>query len=51
MYLRDGISQTFPGTVQLCCLGKLLEEKGFEMWDLGMHMTYKEQMGGKPIER
>eukprot|EP00923_Selenidium_pygospionis_P010274 GHVN01017871.1.p1 GENE.GHVN01017871.1~~GHVN01017871.1.p1 ORF type:complete len:298 (+),score=35.33 GHVN01017871.1:92-985(+) len=39
------------GTVQLCCLGKLLESSGFTLWDLGMCIQYKLDIGAKNIPR
>ncbi len=39
------------GTVQLAALGRLLQHAGFKMWDLGMSMGYKMDLGGVPTPR
>jgi len=42
------LKEEFPGsgTLQLCALGKLLQQSGFQLWDLGMEMDYKRSLGG-----
>ncbi|SOV84217.1 Leu/Phe-tRNA protein transferase,putative [Plasmodium sp.] len=37
------------GTIQLCALAKLLEIQKFELWDLGMLLPYKKDIGSKEI--
>lgn len=39
------------GSVQLACLGKLLMQSGYEMWDLGMSLDYKITLGAKNMKR
>jgi len=39
------------GSVQLAALGGLLQHCGIELWDLGMTMKYKEDLGGRTIPR
>ena len=39
------------GTVQCCAVAKLLQRCGFQMWDLGMGMTYKYELGAKDVPR
>lgn len=39
------------GSVQLAALGRLLSEKGFHMWDLGMDMEYKQDIGSQAMPR
>jgi len=43
------LKKEFPGsgTLQLCALGRLLRRCGFQLWDLGMEMDYKKELGGK----
>mmetsp|Transcript_40110 Transcript_40110/g.56507 ORF Transcript_40110/g.56507 Transcript_40110/m.56507 type:complete len:146 (+) Transcript_40110:464-901(+) len=38
-------NETNAGSVQLAALGKLLCQNGFTMWDLGMDMDYKQDLG------
>ncbi|SBS94335.1 Leu/Phe-tRNA protein transferase, putative [Plasmodium malariae] len=37
------------GTIQLCALAKLLEFQNFQLWDLGMLLPYKKEIGSKEI--
>jgi len=39
------------GTVQCCALAKMLDHCGFKMWDLGMGMQYKYDLGAKDVPR
>jgi hypothetical protein len=39
------------GSVQLACLGRLLSKCGFELWDLGMDMDYKQTLGAWLVPR
>ena len=39
------------GSVQLCALGRLLSQLGFDLWDLGMSMTYKTSLGSHLMPR
>ena len=39
------------GSVQLAALGQLLYKEGFEMWDLGMKLDYKIDLGSRDMER
>jgi len=45
--------EEFPGTgsVQLGALGRWLERCGFAIWDLGMEMDYKREIGGRLVPR
>jgi len=45
-FIQDG-----AGTVQLITLGRLLEQTGFQIWDFGMSLPYKVNLGGKIVER
>ena len=42
---------SFAGNVQLHATGYLLRQLGFLMWDFGMHMKYKEDLGAIEIPR
>ena len=39
------------GTVQCCAVAKLLLRCGFTMWDLGMGMQYKYDLGARDLPR
>ena len=43
--------QDNAGSVQLLALGKLLLQCGFEYWDLGMEMDYKNRLGAELMRR
>mmetsp|Transcript_60241 Transcript_60241/g.161646 ORF Transcript_60241/g.161646 Transcript_60241/m.161646 type:complete len:297 (+) Transcript_60241:33-923(+) len=42
---------TGAGTVQMCCLGKMLQRRGCAFWDLGMHLPYKGKLGAVRLPR
>lgn len=44
-------AQDSAGSVQLAVLGFLLVQNGFTLWDLGMDMDYKQDMGSKLMKR
>eukprot|EP01123_Difflugia_compressa_P008573 TRINITY_DN2593_c1_g1_i1.p1 TRINITY_DN2593_c1_g1~~TRINITY_DN2593_c1_g1_i1.p1 ORF type:complete len:414 (+),score=87.22 TRINITY_DN2593_c1_g1_i1:73-1242(+) len=46
VYQMDGV-----GHVQLCALGRLLEQRGVEVWDFGMQMEYKKSLGSQSVPR
>jgi hypothetical protein len=50
-YDRDDKRFSGAGTAQLQMLGRWLELKGFDVWDLGMHMEYKGDMGASEVDR
>lgn len=45
--------EEYPGTgsVQLVALGRWLARCGFELWDLGMELDYKLELGGQMVQR
>lgn len=47
------LKEQYPGagSVQLASLGRWLERCGFEVWDLGMEMSYKLELGCKTVPR
>lgn len=47
------LKKEFPGagTLQLAALGKWLQQRGFALWDLGMALDYKKELGGKEQPR
>jgi len=47
---RD-LSEDGAGTVLLAALGRHLAARGFDFWDFGMTMKYKEELGAKPVPR
>lgn len=44
-------AQDSAGSVQLSSLGRLLSRIGFSMWDLGMDMDYKQNLGSHLMDR
>ncbi len=45
-YLTSG-----SGTVQLCALGRALQDSGCAFWDLGMALPYKVDLGAREVPR
>lgn len=43
--------QDSAGSVQLAALGRLLQQSGFAVWDLGMAMDYKTTLGCQDVPR
>ncbi|MDR3148145.1 MAG: GNAT family N-acetyltransferase [Treponema sp.] len=39
------------GTVQMILTGRLLRDRGFAFWDLGMLLPYKESLGARALSR
>jgi Leu/Phe-tRNA-protein transferase len=39
------------GTVQMILTGRLLRDRGFDFWDLGMLLPYKEGLGARALSR
>lgn len=39
------------GTVQIYALGKLLQQEGYTLWDMGMYAPYKIDVGGRLFSR
>jgi len=44
-------SEDGAGSVQLAVLGRRLEQCGFDLWDMGMGMDYKERLGAHGMHR
>jgi len=44
-------AQDSAGSVQLASLGRLLGKMGFQLWDLGMDMEYKQGLGSHLMKR
>lgn len=44
-------TENSAGSVQLAALGQFLYKEGFDMWDLGMKLDYKIQLGARDMER
>ena len=44
-------SEDGAGSVQLAVLGRRLEQCGFDLWDMGMGMDYKERLGAHGMQR
>lgn len=44
-------TENSSGSVQMCALGRLLQKSGAALWDLGMYMQYKANLGAVCIER
>ena len=44
-------SEDSAGSVQLAVLGRRLEQCGFDLWDMGMDMDYKERLGAHGMHR
>lgn len=42
---------TGAGSVQMAALARWLERSGFQLWDLGMELDYKIELGGRMIPR
>jgi len=44
-------TESGSGMVQLVTLARLLQKNNFQLWDFGMTMAYKVQLGGKEVLR
>lgn len=49
--LTGFFTQDNAGSVQLAALGRLLSQVGFTLWDLGMDMNYKQELGSQLMPR
>lgn len=49
--LTGFFNQDNAGSVQLAALGRLLSQAGFTLWDLGMDMNYKQELGSQLMPR
>ena len=49
--LTGGHRSSGTGSVQLACLGMLLQKRGFRYIDFGMQMEYKIKLGAKTVPR
>jgi len=52
-YTGFALKEEYPGagSVQLVALGTWLARCGFAIWDLGMELEYKLELGGRPVPR
>jgi hypothetical protein len=49
--LTGFFKQNNAGSVQMAALGRLLSQAGFTLWDLGMDMNYKQELGSQLMPR